>query len=61
MAKGILLVGSDFANAHEDEFHDRYDLEHVPERQRVPGFGACDRWIGFTNPKLYFASGGGHV
>lgn len=51
MAKGILLVGFDFTNAHEDEFHDWYDLEHVPERARIPGFGACDRWIGTANPK----------
>jgi hypothetical protein len=51
MAKGILLVGFDFTNAHEDEFHDWYDLEHVPERERVPGFGACDRWISVQNPK----------
>ena len=39
MAKGLLLVAFDFSTAHEDEFHDWYDLEHVPERQRVPGFG----------------------
>lgn len=51
MAKGILLVGFDYTNAHEDEFHDWYDLEHVPERQRVPGFGDCARWISVTNPK----------
>ena len=56
MPKGILLVGFDFANAHEDEFHDWYDLEHVPERQRVPGFGACDRWISVNNPKHAVAS-----
>lgn len=51
MAKGILLVGFDFTAAHEDEFHDWYDLEHVPERQRVPGFGLCERWISVANPK----------
>ena len=51
MAKGILLVGFDFTNAHEDEFHDWYDLEHVPERERVPGFGLCNRWISTQNPK----------
>lgn len=50
MAKGILLVGFDYANAHADEFHDWYDLEHVPERQRVPGFGLCERWISVANP-----------
>lgn len=56
MAKGILLVAFDFTNAHEDEFHDWYDLEHVPERQRVPGFGLCERWISVTNAKQAIAS-----
>jgi hypothetical protein len=51
MAKGILLVAFDFTKAHEDEFHDWYDLEHVPEREAVPGFGACNRWISTQNPK----------
>jgi len=51
MAKGILLVALDYANAHDDEFHDWYDLEHIPERQRVPGFGTCERWLGNANPK----------
>jgi hypothetical protein len=56
MAKGILLVAFDFTNAHEDEFHDWYDLEHLPERQRVPGFGRCERWIGASNPKQAIAT-----
>jgi hypothetical protein len=56
MAKGILLVSFDFSTAHEDEFHDWYDLEHVPERQRVPGFGLCERWISVSNPKQAVAS-----
>ena len=51
MTKGILLVAFDFTKAHEDEFHDWYDLEHVPEREAVPGFGACNRWISTQNPK----------
>ena len=56
MAKGLLLVAFDFSTAHEDEFHDWYDLEHVPERQRVPGFGLCERWISVANPKHAVAS-----
>lgn len=56
MAKGILVVGFDFTNAHEDEFHDWYDMEHVPERVRVPGFGTCERWISVANPKQAVAS-----
>lgn len=56
MAKGILLVAFDIANAHDDEFHDWYDLEHVPERARLPGFGLCERWIHGTNPRQAVAS-----
>ncbi len=51
MAKGILLVGFDSTGAHADEFNDWYDLEHVPERQRVPGFGLCERWVSVADPK----------
>ena len=43
MAKGILLVAFDYTAAQADEFHDWYDLEHIPERQRVQGFGAQGR------------------
>ena len=56
MARGILLVGFDYSTAHADEFHDWYDLEHIPERQRVPGFRTCERWIGVSNPKQAVAS-----
>jgi len=56
MAKGILLVAFDYTNAQADEFHDWYDLEHIPERQRVPGFGTCERWISVANPKHAVAS-----
>lgn len=51
MARGILAVAFNCANAHEDEFHDWYDLEHIPERERVPGFGLCERYIDLANPK----------
>src|SRR5207245_3605156 len=56
MAKGILLAAMDFSAAPEDEFHDWYDLEHVPERLRVPGFLNGDRWVGATDPKLSVAT-----
>jgi hypothetical protein len=56
MAKGILLVAFDYSKAQADEFHDWYDLEHIPERQRVPGFGTCERWISVANPKHSVAS-----
>jgi hypothetical protein len=56
MAKGILIAAMDFSAAPEDEFHDWYDLEHVPERLRVPGFLNAERWIGSDNPKTSVAT-----
>src|SRR5271169_4828257 len=56
MAKGMLIAAMDFSAAPEDEFHDWYDLEHVPERLRVPGFINADRWIGIENPKVSVAT-----
>ena len=51
MAKGILIAAMDFSDAAEDEFHDWYDTEHIPERLRVPGFINAERWIGSADPK----------
>jgi hypothetical protein len=56
MAKGLLVAAFDFSTTHADEFHDWYDLEHIPERQRVPGFGACERWISVDNPNYSVAT-----
>jgi len=56
MAKGLLVAAFDFSTAHADEFHDWYDLEHIPERQAVPGFGACERWIGDGEPTFAVAT-----
>jgi hypothetical protein len=56
MAKGILIAAMDFSAAPEDEFHDWYDLEHLPERLRVPGFLNADRWLGSDNPKISVAT-----
>ena len=36
MAKGILIASMNMANAAEDEFHDWYDTEHMPERVALP-------------------------
>ena len=47
MAKGVLIAAMDFSACPEDEFHDWYDMEHVPERLRIPGFlnaRALDRY-----------------
>lgn len=56
MSRAILIAAFDFTGAHEDEFHDWYDLEHVPERARIPGFRTCTRWIGATDPKQAIAT-----
>ena len=56
MAKGILIAAMDLTGVAEDEFHDWYDLEHIPERQRVPGFLSCERWIGADKPKVSVAT-----
>lgn len=56
MAKGLLVAAFDFSTAHADEFHDWYDLEHIPERRAVPGFGACERWIGEGEPAFAVAT-----
>jgi hypothetical protein len=56
MAKGILIAAMNIADAAEDEFHDWYDTEHLPERQRVPGFLMCQRWIGAEDRKISIAT-----
>jgi heme-degrading monooxygenase HmoA len=56
MAKGILIAAMNIANAAEDEFHDWYDTEHLPERVACPGFLACHRWIGADDRKISVAT-----
>jgi hypothetical protein len=49
---GILISSFDFSPVAEDEFHDWYDTEHIPERERVPGFLLCRRWMSIDDPKV---------
>jgi hypothetical protein len=56
MAKGLLIAAMDFSNVAEDEFNDWYDLEHIPERARVPGFLTLQRWIGAEDPRQSIAT-----
>jgi len=56
MAKGLLFASFDFSPAQAGEFHDWYDLEHIPERLRVPGFLNAERWISDENPKIAVAT-----
>jgi hypothetical protein len=56
MPNAILVPAIDFTGFAEDEFNDWYDLEHIPERLRVPGFLACQRWIGVDHQKISVAT-----
>ena len=56
MAKGLLVAAFEFSKVAEDEFNDWYDSEHIPERERVPGFLTCERWIGAEEPRLSVAT-----
>jgi hypothetical protein len=56
MANGVLIAGLDFAGVAEDEFDDWYDTEHIPERQRVPGFLTLERWLGIDDPRQSVAT-----
>ncbi|MBV9836075.1 MAG: hypothetical protein JO055_16780 [Alphaproteobacteria bacterium] len=56
MARGLLIAAFDFSTAHADEFHDWYDLEHIPERERVPGFGLCERWLNVDGSQVAVAT-----
>jgi hypothetical protein len=56
MAKGMLIAAMNLGGAAEDEFHDWYDTEHLPERARVPGFLLCQRWLGAAERKISVAT-----
>src|SRR5262245_17465132 len=56
MAKGTLIAAMGIGRAAEDEFHDWYDTEHLPERQRVPGFLVCQRWLGAQDRRISVAT-----
>jgi hypothetical protein len=56
MPKGTLIAAMNIGRAAEDEFQDWYDTEHLPERQRVPGFLMCDRWIGVDDRRISLAT-----
>jgi hypothetical protein len=53
---GLLVAGFDYSAVSEDEFNDWYDTEHIPERQRIPGFVNCERWVGADNAKISIAT-----
>lgn len=56
MTMGLIAVAFDFRDVAEDEFHDWYDTEHLPERKRVDGFLSLQRWIGAEDPGIAVAT-----
>jgi len=56
MPKGILIAALNFSALAEDEFHDWYDREHLPERLNVPGFLNGERWIARSDPNVSVAT-----
>jgi hypothetical protein len=56
MTMGLMAVAFDFRDVAEDEFHDWYDTEHLPERERVEGFLNLQRWIGAEDPRVSVAT-----
>lgn len=45
MPKGLLLVMMEPPATLEEEFHDWYDGEHLPQRLGLPGFETGSRWV----------------
>ena len=56
MVHGTLIAAMRMTQVADDEFHDWYDTEHLPERQRVPGFLVCERWIGADDRRISVAT-----
>lgn len=43
--KGFLMVSMEPTPAYDEEFNDWYDMEHIPERTRIPGFESGRRFV----------------
>ncbi|MPZ47415.1 MAG: hypothetical protein GEV05_29445 [Betaproteobacteria bacterium] len=52
---GLLMAAFDISACPEDEFNDWYDTEHIPDREKVPGFLTLERWVDVANPKVALA------
>lgn len=52
---GFLMVSMEPPAGIEEEFNDWYDLEHVPEREAVPGFLTARRFVCLTGWPRYLA------
>lgn len=53
---GLLVAGFDYTGVDAGEFHDWYDTEHLPERQRTPGFINAVRWLGLDDDRISIAT-----
>ncbi|MCC7080620.1 MAG: hypothetical protein IT530_08105 [Burkholderiales bacterium] len=53
---GLLMAAFDISGCPEDEFNDWYDTEHIPDREKVPGFLSAQRWIDVDRPEVALAS-----
>src|SRR5882762_2408296 len=51
--RGLLFVASDIDAADEAEFNRWYDLEHVEERVRIPGFLSGARYASIADGRKY--------
>ena len=52
---GLLMVMMDPPAADEQEFHEWYDHEHVPERARIPGVRTVQRFVCIEGWPRYMA------
>lgn len=43
--RALLLVMMDVPAGMEEEFHDWYDTEHLPQRRSLPGIESGQRWV----------------
>lgn len=55
-ARGLLINQMDIDTAHEDEFNDWYDTEHVPRLSAVDGVIAARRFRSETDTPHYLAA-----
>ena len=54
-AGGVILVSMDVEPAHDDEFNDWYNTEHIPHFSRVPGVIAARRFRALRGTPRYVA------
>ena len=54
-AGGVILVSMNVDPAHEDEFNDWYNMEHIPHFNRLPGVIAARRFRAIEGEPRYVA------